>query len=63
MPRLLLPPSRHEMEGNTAQIIDDLLQVKALGAAHLVLSTQTNEMARFQWEIDTLAREMVPRVH
>jgi hypothetical protein len=51
------------MEGDTAQITDDLLQVKALGAAHVVLSTQTNDMAQFRWEIETLAREVAPRVH
>jgi len=57
------PHTRRFMEGDTAQLTADLLQVKALGAAHVVLSTQTNEMARFQWEIATLAREVVPRVH
>jgi probable F420-dependent oxidoreductase len=55
--------TRRFMEGNTEQILADLLQVKALGAAHVVLSTQTNDMPRFSWEIDTLAREVVPRVH
>ena len=54
--------TRRFMEGNAAQIIDDVLQVKALGATHVVLSTQTNDMARFRWEVETLAREVVPRV-
>ena len=55
--------SRRFMEGSTAQLTDDLLQVKALGATHVVLSTQTNDMSRFRWEIETLAAEVVPRVH
>jgi hypothetical protein len=53
---------RRYMEGNSAQIAEDLLQVKALGASHVVLSTQTNDMARFRWEVETLAREVVPHV-
>lgn len=52
---------RRFMEGNAAQVIADLLQVKALGAAHVVLSTQTNDMAHFRWEIETLARQVVPQ--
>jgi probable F420-dependent oxidoreductase len=55
--------NRRFMEGSTTQITDDLLQVKALGATHVVLSTQTNDMSRFRWEIETLAAEVVPRVH
>jgi hypothetical protein len=51
------------MEGNSGQILADLLQVKALGASHVVLSTQTNDLSRFCWEIETLAREVVPGVH
>lgn len=53
---------RHCMAGSVAQIIDDLLQVKALGATHVVLSTQTNDMAQFRQEIDTLASQVLPRV-
>jgi hypothetical protein len=53
---------RQLMEGSTAQIVEDLRQVKALGAAHVVLSTQTNDMARFRWEIDTLAAHVMPHV-
>jgi hypothetical protein len=55
--------TRRFMAGNTGQILADLLQIKTLGAAHVVLSTQTNDMSRFCWEIDTLAREVVPRAH
>jgi probable F420-dependent oxidoreductase len=55
--------NRRFMEGDTGQILADLLQVKALGASHVVLSTQTNDMSRFCWEIETLAREVVPGVH
>jgi alkanesulfonate monooxygenase SsuD/methylene tetrahydromethanopterin reductase-like flavin-dependent oxidoreductase (luciferase family) len=54
--------NRRFMEGHPTQLIDDLLQIKALGATHVVLSTQTNDMARFRWEIETLAREVVPHV-
>ena len=50
------------MDGSAAQIAEDLRQVKALGAAHVVLSTQTNDMARFRWEIDTLAAHVLPHV-
>jgi hypothetical protein len=50
------------MEGSPPQLIDDLLRLKALGASHVVLSTQTNDMTRFRWEINTLAREVVPGV-
>jgi hypothetical protein len=50
------------MAGNMAQIRDDLLQLKTLGATHVVLSTQTNDMAQFRQEIETLAREVLPRV-
>jgi hypothetical protein len=50
------------MEGNTAQITADLLQLRALGASHVVLSTQTNDMARFRWEIETLAAHVLPQV-
>ena len=46
---------RQFMEGNTEQMTTDLLQLQALGAAHVVLSTQTNDMARFRWEVETLA--------
>jgi probable F420-dependent oxidoreductase len=53
---------RRFMEGTAAHLADDLLQVKALGAAHVVLSTQTNDMARFRWEVETLAAAVVPRV-
>jgi hypothetical protein len=51
------------MEGHTEQILADLWQIKSLGASHVVLSTQTNDMSRFCREIDTLAREVVPRMH
>ena len=54
---------RQFMEGNTAQITTDLLQLQALGAAHVVLSTQTNDMARFRWEVETLAAHVLPQVH
>lgn len=53
---------RQFMEGSTAQITEDLLQLQALGAAHVVLSTQTNDMARFRWEIETLATQVIPQV-
>jgi probable F420-dependent oxidoreductase len=53
---------RRFMEGSPPQLIDDLLRLKALGASHVVLSTQTNDMTQFRWEIDTLAREVVPGV-
>jgi probable F420-dependent oxidoreductase len=53
---------RQFMEGSTTQITADLLQLQALGAAHVVLSTQTNDMARFRWEIETLAAHVIPRV-
>jgi probable F420-dependent oxidoreductase len=66
-PRFTVRVQEHEagsdrrfMEGNTRQILTDLLQVKALGASHVVLSTQTNDMSRFCWEINTLAREVLP---
>jgi hypothetical protein len=54
---------RQFMEGNTAQITADLLQLQALGASHVVLSTQTNDMARFRWEVETLAAHVLPQVH
>jgi alkanesulfonate monooxygenase SsuD/methylene tetrahydromethanopterin reductase-like flavin-dependent oxidoreductase (luciferase family) len=54
---------RQFMEGNTAQITADLLQLQALGAAHVVLSTQTNDMARFRWEVETLSAHVLPQVH
>jgi alkanesulfonate monooxygenase SsuD/methylene tetrahydromethanopterin reductase-like flavin-dependent oxidoreductase (luciferase family) len=54
---------RQFMEGNTAQITSDLLQLQALGASHVVLSTQTNDMARFRWEVETLAAHVLPQVH
>ena len=50
------------MAGNVAQISDDLLRLKALGATHVVLSTQTNDMVQFRQEIETLASEVLPRV-
>ncbi len=50
------------MESSTTQMSEDLLQMKALGAAHVVLSTQTNDMARFRWEIETLAAHVIPHV-
>ena len=50
------------MAGNVAQIGDDLLRLKALGATHVVLSTQTNDMVQFRQEIETLASEVLPRV-
>jgi conjugal transfer/entry exclusion protein len=53
---------RHGLAGSVAQIIDGLLQVKALGATHVVLSTQTNDMAQFRQEVETLATEVLPRV-
>ena len=55
-------PGRQFIEGSAAQITEDLLQVKALGAAHVVLSTQTNDMAHFRWEIATLATHVLPHV-
>jgi alkanesulfonate monooxygenase SsuD/methylene tetrahydromethanopterin reductase-like flavin-dependent oxidoreductase (luciferase family) len=54
---------RQFMEGNTAQIAADLLDLQALGASHVVLSTQTNDMVRFHWEIETLAAHVLPQVH
>jgi alkanesulfonate monooxygenase SsuD/methylene tetrahydromethanopterin reductase-like flavin-dependent oxidoreductase (luciferase family) len=54
---------RQFMEGNTEQIAADLLELQALGAAHVVLSTQTNALARFRWEIETLAAHVLPQVH
>ena len=53
---------RQFMEGSTAQMTADLLQLQALGAAHVVLSTQTNDMARFRWEIEPLAAHVIPQV-
>jgi probable F420-dependent oxidoreductase len=53
---------RQSMAGDVAQIRDDLLQLKALGATHVVLSTQTNDMAQFRQEIETLARQVLPGV-
>ena len=55
--------ARYGMEGDTAQITADLLQLQALGAAHVVLSTQTNDMAHFRWEIETLAAYVLPQAH
>jgi probable F420-dependent oxidoreductase len=54
---------RQFMEGSAAQIIADLLHIQALGTSHVVLSTQTNDMARFRWEIETLAAQVLPQVH
>lgn len=54
--------TRRFMEGNAGQIAEDLLQVKTIGASHVVLSTQTNDMARFRWEVETLGRDIVPHV-
>jgi probable F420-dependent oxidoreductase len=54
--------TRRFMAGDTEQILADLLQLETLGASHVVLSTQTNDMSRFCWEIETLAREVVPRL-
>jgi hypothetical protein len=51
------------MEGDPAQITVDLLQLQALGASHVVLSTQTNDMTRFRWEIEILAAHVLPQVH
>jgi probable F420-dependent oxidoreductase len=53
---------RQFMEGSSAQITADLLQIQALGAAHVVLSTQTNDLARFRWELETLAAYVIPQV-
>ncbi len=53
---------RQFMEGSTTQITADLLQIQALGAAHVVLSTQTNDLARFHWEIETLATHVIPHM-
>ena len=55
--------ARQFMEGDAAQIVADLQQIAAAGAVHVVLSTQTNDMTHFRWEIDTLARAVVPHVH
>ena len=49
-------------KGSSAQITADLLQIQALGAAHVVLSTQTNDLARFRWEIETLAAHVIPHM-
>jgi probable F420-dependent oxidoreductase len=54
---------RQFMEGDPAQITVDLLQLQALGASHVVLSTQTNDMTRFRWEIEILAAHVLPQVH
>jgi probable F420-dependent oxidoreductase len=54
---------RQFMEGSAAQITADLLHIQALGTSHVVLSTQTNDMAHFRWEIETLAAQVVPQVH
>jgi probable F420-dependent oxidoreductase len=53
---------RQCMAGDVAQIRDDLVQLKTLGATHVVLSTQTNDMAQFRQEIETLAHEVLPGV-
>ena len=53
---------RQFMEGSSAQITADLLQIQALGAGYVVLSTQTNDLARFRWEIETLAAHVLPQV-
>ena len=53
---------RQFMEGSSAQITADLLQIQALGAAHVVLITQTNDLAGFRWEIETLATHVLPQV-
>lgn len=53
---------RQYMEGSAAQIVEDLQQIKALGATHVVLSTQTNDVTRFRWEIDILATHVIPHV-
>ena len=50
------------MAGNVVQISDDLSRLKALGATHVVLSTQTNDMVQFRQEVETLASEVLPRV-
>ena len=55
-------PARQFMAGSTAQITEDLLQIQALGAAHVVLSTQTNDVVRFRWEIETLAAHVIPHL-
>jgi len=55
-------PARQFTEGSTTQITEDLLQIQALGAAHVVLSTQTNDVVRFRWEIETLAAHVIPHV-
>ena len=44
------------------QFIADLRQIQALGAAHVVLSTQTNDLAHFRWEIESLAAHVLPQV-
>jgi hypothetical protein len=54
---------RQCMEGSPAQIAADLLELQSLGASHVVLSTQTDDMARFRWEIETLAAHVLPQVH
>jgi probable F420-dependent oxidoreductase len=53
---------RHGLAGSAAQIIEALLRVKALGATHVVLSTQTNDLAQFRQEIETLATAVLPKV-
>lgn len=53
---------RQFMEGDSAQISEDLLHLKALGARHVVLSTQTNDMAHFRWEITTIAAHVLPHL-
>jgi hypothetical protein len=54
---------RQFMEGSAAQITADLLHIQALGTSHVVLSTQTNDMAHFRWEIETLAAQVLPQMH
>ena len=53
---------RRFMEGDAPQLADDLLALHALGAAHVVLSTQTDDPAGFRREIETLGRDVVPAV-
>jgi alkanesulfonate monooxygenase SsuD/methylene tetrahydromethanopterin reductase-like flavin-dependent oxidoreductase (luciferase family) len=55
-------PTRQFMAGSTAQITEALLQIQALGAAHVVLSTQTNDLVRFRWDIETLAVHVIPHL-
>jgi hypothetical protein len=67
-PRFTVQPNapvtaqRQGLAGSVAQIVEALLQVKALGATHVVLSTQTNDMAQFRQEVETLASAVLPRV-